>query len=93
MFEHARNHLHIYRALVGSRGGGIALETIRGILADQLKDDPIILGVSSANEQDFRLQFLLGAFMSVLVWWLDRGADTEVADIDRLFRRAAGLDA
>jgi AcrR family transcriptional regulator len=92
MFEHARDHLHIYRALAGSSGGGVALDTIRGILADQLKGDPIILGVP-AHERDLRLQFLLGAFMSVLVWWLDGGASMEVADIDRLFRRAAGLEA
>lgn len=32
MFEHARDHLHHYRALIGTRGGAIALGTIREIL-------------------------------------------------------------
>lgn len=91
MFEHARDHLHIYRALAGSSGGGIALDTIRGILTDQLKDDPLILAVPSPDERALRLQFLLGAFMSVLAWWLDCGATMEAAEIDRLFRRAAGI--
>src|SRR5258708_23534440 len=29
MFEHAHHHLHLYRAVVGSKGGAIALDTIR----------------------------------------------------------------
>ena len=92
MFEHARDHLHIYRALAGSSGGGVALDTIRTILADQLRDDPMVHIAASPDERELRQQFLLGAFMSVMVWWLDRGADMAVADIDALFRRAAGVD-
>jgi len=91
MFEHARDHLHIYRALVGSSGGGVALETIRRILVEQLKDDPWIMTLTSAQEREFRVQFVLGAFMSVLTWWLDGGGVIEVGEVDRLFRRATGL--
>jgi AcrR family transcriptional regulator len=91
MLQHARDHLHIYSALAGSSGGGIALETIRRILAEQLKDDPLVLAQPSAEEREFRIQFLLGAFMSVLTWWLDRGAVVEVVEIDQLFRRAVGF--
>lgn len=38
MFEHARDHIDLYKALVGGRGGAIALGTIRQILSD-LGDD------------------------------------------------------
>src|SRR5687767_8269534 len=34
MFEHARDHLDLHRALVGGRGGVIVHQTIRQILAD-----------------------------------------------------------
>jgi AcrR family transcriptional regulator len=34
MFEHARDHIHLYRALAGSRGGAIALTTIRQTLCE-----------------------------------------------------------
>src|SRR3954454_11147784 len=37
MFEHARDHIDLYRALVGSRGGALALETIRRVVADLLR--------------------------------------------------------
>jgi hypothetical protein len=91
MFEHARDHLHIYRALAGSSGRGIALDTIRNILAERLKNDPIVQAMWSSEERELRVEFLLGAFMSVLVWWLDRGATMEVAVIDAHFRRACGI--
>ncbi len=91
MFQHARDHVHIYRALVGSSGGGVALETIRRILSEQMKDDPLVLAWPSGEEREFRVQFVLGAFMSVLVWWLDRGASMDVTEIDQLFRRSANL--
>src|SRR5260370_27880261 len=37
MFEHARDHIDLYRALVGGRGGAIALGTIRRILSDLVR--------------------------------------------------------
>src|SRR5215471_16144449 len=37
LFEHARDHLHHYRALVGSRGGAVALGTVRQIVADLVR--------------------------------------------------------
>jgi AcrR family transcriptional regulator len=89
MFEHAKDHLHIYRALAGSSGGGVALSTIRDILTDQLRKDLSITQVTSTVEREFRLQFLLGAFMSVLTWWLDAGAKGDPAEIDQAFKALA----
>jgi AcrR family transcriptional regulator len=37
MFEHARDHLELYRAHVGDRGGAIAMDAIRRILSDAVR--------------------------------------------------------
>lgn len=39
MFEHARGHVDLYRALAGGRGGTVALGTIRKILSDLVRDE------------------------------------------------------
>ena len=37
LFQHARAHLPLYRALVGGRGGGVSLGAIRSMLADLVR--------------------------------------------------------
>jgi hypothetical protein len=32
-------------------------------------------------------QYVAGAFMAVLTWWVDRGARQRPAEVDTLFRR------
>ena len=39
MFEHARDHMDLYRALVGGRGGTVALGSIRQILSDLVRTE------------------------------------------------------
>jgi AcrR family transcriptional regulator len=39
MFEHARDHIDLYKALVCGRGGAIALGAIRQILSDLIRNE------------------------------------------------------
>ena len=41
------------------------------------------------------MQYLVGAYVAVLTWWLDGGAKSSPEDMDALFRRMAlaGIDA
>jgi AcrR family transcriptional regulator len=97
MLQHAREHRALYRALVGGRGGAVALETIRGILSDlvraQLTTHPGSAG-DSAMPREFIVRYVVGAYMAVLTWWLDGGAKLPPERIDAMFRRLAneGLD-
>ena len=91
MFEHARDHIHLYRALVGSRGGAIALTTIRqtlceivhGELAEIRNKDP------HGTPRELAVQYIVGAFMAVLTWWLDGGAKLPSQRINAMFQRLA----
>ncbi|RWI36100.1 TetR/AcrR family transcriptional regulator [Mesorhizobium sp.] len=92
MFEHARDHIDHYRALVGSRGGALALGTIRQILSDLVRDELAETGKKDfpdAIPRELVVQYVVGAYMAVLTWWLDGGAKLPPDRIDTMFRRLA----
>lgn len=92
MFEHARDHLDLYRALVGGRGGAVALGTIRQILSDLVRHElTATAGKSSADviPREIVVQYVVGAYMAVLTWWLDGGAKLPPQRINAMFRRLA----
>jgi AcrR family transcriptional regulator len=91
MFEHARDHIDLYRALVGGRGGTLALGTIRQILSGLVRNE---LAASADKKpmdvsRELVVQYVVGAFMAVMTWWLDGGAKLPPQRIDAMFRRLA----
>ncbi len=89
LFEHAREHLPLYRALLGSDGATISLGSIRQIIADLVRTEVAAGSPKAINQTDIRelkIQFIVGAFMGVLTAWLDHGATQSPSDIDALFR-------
>jgi AcrR family transcriptional regulator len=92
MFEHARDHIDLYRALVGTRGGTVSLGQIRKILSELVRNEfPATVAKNSADNVpcEFVIQYLVGAYMAVLIWWLDGGAKLPPKRIDAMFRRLA----
>jgi AcrR family transcriptional regulator len=92
MFEHARDHRHHYRALVGGRGGTVALGTIRQILSDLVRGE--LAATVDKNSPDpipreLVVQYVVGAYMAVLTWWLDGGAKLPPQGVDAMFRHLA----
>jgi AcrR family transcriptional regulator len=90
MFEHARDHRDHYRAMVGSRGGTVSLGTIRKILSDLVRDE--LAGTAERNSgetipRELVIQYVVGAYMAVMTWWLDGGAKLPPQRIDAMFRR------
>jgi|SRR5579871_1132251 len=89
MFEHARDHAHLYQALVGSKGGAIALDTIRQTLCDFVRNE---LATSVDKDgtgipREFVVQHIVGAYMAVLTWWLDGGAKLPPTRMDEFFQQ------
>src|SRR4030088_3098843 len=92
MFEHARDHINLYRALVGGRGGTVSLGQIRQILSDLVRNEfAATAGENSADivPREIVVQYVVGAYMAVLTWWLDGGAKLPPKRIDAMFRRLA----
>ncbi len=96
MFEHARDHRDTYRALVGGRGGAVALGSIRQMLSDLMRDELAAADETTLEKNDGEViprelvvQHVVGAYMAVLTWWLDGGAKLPPPRIDAMFRRLA----
>ena len=92
MFEHARDHIDLYRALVGGRGGTVSLGQIRQILSDLVRNEfAATVGNNSGDTipRELVVQYVAGAYMAVLTWWLDGGAKLPPNRIDAMFRRLA----
>jgi AcrR family transcriptional regulator len=90
MFQHAREHIDHYRALSGNRGGTLALCVIRQMLAELFRSE--LVGMAEANAEgaaprELVLQYMIGAYMAVLIWWLDSGAKLPPEHVDAIFRR------
>ncbi len=89
MFEHARDHLQLYRALLGSDGATISLGSIRQIIADLVRTEVVAASPKRMGQLEIRelkVHFIVGAFMGVLTGWMDSGAIQEPVDVDTLFR-------
>lgn len=92
MFEHARDHRDHYRALVGSRGGTVSLGTIRKMLSDLVRNELVATADKSSPEAipaEFVVQYVVGAYMAIMTWWLDGGAKLPPHRMDAMFRRLA----
>lgn len=92
MFEHARDHVHHYRAMVGDSGGALALGRIRQILAEVVRDELALASdrdSADAIAPELVVQYVVGAYMAVLTWWLDGGMKLPPERVDAMFQRLA----
>jgi AcrR family transcriptional regulator len=91
-FEHARDHIDLYRAMVGGRGGTVALGSIRQILSDLVRNELASTADKKSGDvipRELVVQYVVGAYMAVLTWWLDGGAKLPPHRMDAMFRRLA----
>jgi AcrR family transcriptional regulator len=92
MFEHARDHIYLYRALARAGLGAAVLDTIRQIVSDLVRDE--LAETANKNSADvmareFIIQYVVGAYMAVMTWWLEGGAKLPPQQMDAMFRRLA----
>jgi AcrR family transcriptional regulator len=91
LFRHARGQRRLYRSLVGRRGGAVVLRWFTQMVSDTVREE---LGKLPPREGgliplDVTVQFVTGAYMSVLTWWVDSGAKHTPEEMDRMFRTLA----
>ena len=89
MLEHARDHLPLYAAIVG-RGGGsgaFVIQRIHATIGELARSALQGLGMKGSPERrTLAAQYIAGAFMAVLTWWLDQAAKLPAEEVDGIFR-------
>ena len=89
MLEHARGHAHLHRSL-GNRGTTIVLDKIRQILCDLVRAEfATVEKGKDAPPREFVVQYIVGAYMAVMSWWLEGGATLAPEQVDVMLRRLA----
>lgn len=89
-FEHVRAHQHVYRALV--RGGGIDLlfktghERLRQNIEQHLRE-LLPAGEAPAAPLPLVADYMAGAILTMLKWWLDHDMPLAPAEMDVLYHR------
>lgn len=88
MLEHASSHLRLYQAIIGRDSGAFVLQRIHRTIAELAAKDVQALGFrGTAEERSLAGEYIAGAFMAVLTWWLDHGAKQSPPEVDNMFRR------
>ena len=89
MLRHAQSHTQLYWAIIGGRGGLIAQQQIRAGIAEQIRLDIVGQKFDPEIPPGLIVEFLVGAFLSVLFYWLDKKSKLEPEAIDGMFKRIA----
>ena len=87
-FRHVDSHRRLYRAVVGRESGIIVDRHMRRVLVDLVKEiafqgqrDRNGIGIEIAT------QYVVGALMSLVIWWLGRNIKLSPEEIDSAFLR------
>lgn len=91
MTAHLAEQRVLYRALMRGRAGPILLDFIRHALCDIVRAElaPGMKTTTASLDDELIVQFLVGGYMSVLTWWLDRGGKEPPGVIEAGFRQMA----
>jgi len=88
MLEHAHSHFRLWESIASRGGGAVVLERIQRMIADLAALDVTALAFKgSAPQREVAAQYIAGAFVAVLRWWLDQGAKLPPTEVDAMFRR------
>jgi|SRR6266851_1249651 len=87
MFEHACAYRDVYRAMVGGRGGIVAIHEIRRVLSEMVKEELSAFQDDGAVSRELALHFVVSTFLTVLTWCLERKSKLAPSQVDAMFLR------
>ncbi len=87
-FRHVDSHRKLYRAVVGRESGFIVDRQMRRLLVDLVRDEITSSGQAKLKQPwvDMVAQYVVGALMSMVTWWLDFNVKLSPEETDETFR-------
>ena len=86
MFEHACAYRDVYRAMLGGRGSLVAINEIRRVLSELVKEELSALEDNGAVPRELMLQFVVGTFLTALTWCLEKKPKLTPSQVNAMFR-------
>lgn len=87
MFEHACAYRDVYRAMLGGQGSIIAINEIRRVLSELVREELPALEDDGAVPRELMLQFVVGTFLTTLTWCLEKRPKMAPSEVNSMFRR------
>jgi AcrR family transcriptional regulator len=90
-FRHVDGHRKLYRAVVGRESGVIVDRQMRRLLVGLVAEDIAASDRKGRNpiRVEMASQYVAGAMMSIVTWWLDHNVKLSAEDINAAFREMA----
>ena len=87
VLQHIRENRDLYPSLAHGRGRDLLMSELRLVVSDLVRRDVAELPAVTGVLPDVRIQYVVGAFMAVLTWWIEHKARLAAADVDAMFQR------
>lgn len=93
MLQHVQGHKRLYKAVAGKQSGAVVLRHMQRMLAGLVQEEIEALEAHRSDAGGFSIprevltDFIVGTFMTLLAWWMDRSAPCSAVEVDRMFHR------
>ena len=91
LFRHAESNYSLYKAMMGGKGIDVVVETGTGYLQIYLQEQikPLASNNKPQVPMPVLINYLTGALMSLLRWWLDNDMPYSPEKMDEMFHKMA----
>ncbi len=86
LVAHAEENTKLFRAVVGKRTGQIVQLRFRKLVSDLIADDLAELA-PAGPQRTATMHYLAGAFVEMLIWWIDARSGLTAAELSEHYRR------
>lgn len=88
VIEHAHDHVRVFRATLGKRGGQIVQRKFRELVRALVQEDLSPL-IPAGPRRDGAVAFLAGGFSDLVIWSLETRSPPGPEELDALFQELA----
>lgn len=88
MFEHAQAFQAVHRALTGDVGEAMH-EEFRVWMTETVRREIVARDRTGTVPVELTERFVVGAFLAVLSWWLDKEPERPIDEVEAMFQRLA----
>jgi AcrR family transcriptional regulator len=87
VLEHVREHRDLYPSLAHGRGRELFMSELRFVVSELVRSDIAELPAVTGVPLEIRIQYVVGAFMAVLTWWIEHKLRSAPVEVDGMFQR------